>query len=144
MMKKGQLTVEYLIILVAMLLIFSSVSSDLMEFSLRTTIELQTGEMIRASSLVLENSVNAVNLQGPGAKKTVYLRAPSDCDYVVSSSQIELDCEPGSASYELYDGKEVGPVFLLPGGNRMEYSCPACVDSRIESDMLEAVEISKF
>lgn len=138
-MKKGQLTVEYLIILVTMLLLFSSISSDLMEFSLRSTVELQTGEMIRAANLVLENSVNAIKLQGPGAKKTIYLRAPSDCDYVVGSGQITLDCVPGSASYELYNGEIIGPM----SPSSLTYSCPACVDSRIESDMLEAIEISK-
>ena len=138
-MKKGQLTVEYLIILVAMLLLFSSISSDLMEFSLRNTIELQTGEMIRAADLVLESSVDAMNLQGPGAKKTVYLRAPSDCDYMISSYKIVTECVVGSASYELYNNVEVGP--LLPFS--LTYSCPACANSRIESDMLEAVEISK-
>ena len=44
-MQKGQLTIEFLIILVIMLLLFSGISLDLINSSLADAFDIQTGEM---------------------------------------------------------------------------------------------------
>lgn len=136
-MRKGQLTVEYLIILVAMLLLFSNISMDLMQFSLSNTLQIQTNELLRTTNFFLNSSANEISLQGPGAKKTVYLRPPSDCDYVVGSDRITLSCASNTASAN-YSGLVIGQT-----PPKVSYFCPACTNSMIKSGVLESVEIVK-
>jgi hypothetical protein len=131
---KGQLTVEFLIILAAMLLIFSAVSLDLMTFSLENAFETQNSEYMRAANLTLTASANSIFLQGPGAKKTIYLRAPADCDYVVESTDIVLECRQDSASFERYNNFKFGET---PTG--VTYS----PTGRIESGVSGKIEIVK-
>lgn len=138
-MKKGQLTIEFLIILVAMLLLFSAISMDLIEFSLTNTLEIQTAEMVRSTKLILNSSVNSINLQGPGARRTLYIRAPSDCDFIVNPTFIELECEPESASYEDYNGMIIGET-----PEKINYVCKNCEDMKIKSGVLGEIQIVKF
>ena len=144
-MKKGQLTIEYLIILVAMLLLFSNISLDLLDFSLRNTVEIQTSEFIRSSDNLLNYSINSISLQGAGAKKSVYLRPPSDCDYLVNPHDITLRCPSNTVSAP-YDGTLIGRIDPL---TNVAYLCPfstspsTCLDSKIASGVLERIEIFK-
>jgi hypothetical protein len=75
--------------------------------------------------MVLADAIKIVSLQGSGAKKTVSLRAPPDCDYVLysGSTSIYLKCIIGSPSYALFDEVFITPdimpagvSFSIPGG----------------------------
>lgn len=101
-MKKAQLTIEYLVILVIMLLLFNGVTLDLLSTSVTYTERIQTSEMMNATKLTITDAMNLVSLQGSGAKKTVSARAPPDCDYVIDvigQGIISLACEYGTPSY---------------------------------------------
>ncbi len=139
-MKKGQLTVEYLIILVTMILLFSSISMDLIQYSLAESTEMQTGEMINAAEYTVMGAVNQVKIQGPGAKKTVLVRASPDCSYDVSSTQIVASCISGTPSYSEYDGMTV--VQFSPAID-VAMNCASCAGNTIESGNLEEVEVVK-
>ena len=107
---KGQITVEYLVILVIMVLLFTSISMDLSEFSLENAMQMQTNSLMRASESVLLSSVKEVSLQGDGAKKSVSVRAPSDCAFKVMEYYISLDCREASFSSEEFDGMRIAEI----------------------------------
>jgi hypothetical protein len=121
-MKKAQLTIEYMIILVIMLLLFNSVSMDLINTAQEDSGKLQTAEMVSSAKMILSDAYKIISLQGSGAKKTVAIRAPPDCDYVQQSDTvIGMECAPGSASYEEYNGAVITPVvtgvkFIISDG----------------------------
>jgi hypothetical protein len=138
-MKKAQITVEYLIILVTMLILFSSVSMNLIQYSLTTASEAQTGEMIRAANSSLSGAINAVSVQGTGAKKTVLVRASPDCDFFVRLDSVVATCEPTSASYLKYDGA----VFATVGGSGATLSCTSCSGGKIQKGEIKSVSAIK-
>ncbi len=108
-MKKGQLTIEYLIILVVLLILFTSVSMDLMTFSTQNTLEIQTRETMKAHDQLLTQTASTLSLQSTGARKTLVLNAPSDCGYDISASQITLECQDGTPS-ENITGTNIGSI----------------------------------
>ena len=112
---KGQLTIEFLIILVIMLLLFSGISLDLINSSLADAIDIQAGEVIESADFVVTKTVDSIALQGSGAKKTITLRAPTECDFALSPSKIIATCDVGSGSYEKYHGAVIGPNSLPSG-----------------------------
>ena len=134
---KGQISVEYLIILVVMVLLFSSVSLDLTEYSLNQTLNVQTGEMLRSSNITMTNVINTMNIQGPGAKKLVSLRAPADCNFSVGPSEIVTWCRIQSPS-EVWNGTIFGD-----GPPSLAYNCLTCNGSIIESGNIETIQIVK-
>jgi hypothetical protein len=138
-MRKAQLTIEYLIILVIMLILFNSISMDLINTSQKDSGTLQTVEMVSSAKMILSDSYKTISLQGSGAKKTVTLRAPPDCDYIQQSlSAISMDCVPGSASAIAgYDGAVITPGSVAPG---ISFTI---TDGTIGSGKLGKVTISK-
>ncbi len=138
---KAQLTIEYLIILVIMLLLFNSITMDLINTSENDTMALQTAEMVGSAKMILSDAFNIMSLQGVGAKKIVNLRAPPDCSYiqaVANSNIINLQCDPGTPSYIAgYDGMLVTPTNPPAG-----VSC-VIVNGVINSGTLGSVTISK-
>jgi len=121
-MKRAQLTIEYMIILVIMLLLFNSVSMDLINTAQEDSGKLQTAEMVSSAKMILSDAYKTISMQGSGAKRTVSLRAPPDCDYVQQSDTvISLACVPGSISDQEYDGAIITPgvtgvKFIISGG----------------------------
>jgi hypothetical protein len=97
---KAQLTIEYMMILVIMLLLFNGITLDLVNTSIKDTNLLQTTEMISSSKMMLTDAITMVSLQGAGAKRTVALRAPPDCDFLLASNLISLRCAPATPSYD--------------------------------------------
>ena len=132
---KGQLTIEFLIILVVMLLLFSGISLDLITSSLEDAFDIQTGEMIKSADFLVKDSVDNLLLHGSGAKKTIVLRAPSECNYAVSSKKIIVECEIGTTSYGAYHMIVIGPDPLPTG---IAYSATSPI---IESGKSDAIEI---
>jgi len=136
---KAQLTIEYLIILVIMLLLFSSITMDLVNTSEKDAMALQTAEMVGSAKMILSDAFNIISLQGIGAKKTVNLRAPPDCSYTQATpNTISLQCDLASPSYNAgYNGMLVTPANPPAG-----VSC-VIVNAVINSGTLGTVTISK-
>ena len=135
-MKKAQLMIEYMMVLVIMLLLFNSISLDLVNTAMNDTNGLQIAEMANSSKMVLSDAVTIVSLQGSGAKKTVSLRAPPDCDYVLSATSATLNCIAESAFYDDFNGRI---VYSVPAGLQVTFS-PA---GTISSGNLGTITISK-
>ena len=135
-MRKAQLMIEYLIILVLMLILFNSISMDLISTSQEDAGRLQTAEMVNSSKMILLDAYKTISLQGSGAKKTVTLRAPPDCAYVQSQNTISLDCIYGTPSAD-YDGTVITPTGTVPG---VTFTISG---GTIESGKLGTVTISK-
>jgi len=122
-MRKAQLTIEYIVILVIMLLLFNMITLDLVNSSMLDVTFIQTSEMVNSTRILLSDAAKIINLQGTGAKKTVSVRAPPDCDYVISSNVIYLTCTSGSPSEKAgFNGLIVSPsdvptkiIFSIPG-----------------------------
>ena len=135
-MKKAQLTIEYMIVLVIMMLLFNGITLDLVNTAVIDANQLQLSEMVNSSRIALADAAKIVGLQGTGAKKTVLLRAPPDCAYALADNAIYLVCESGSVSSNLgFHGAIVTPpsalaLFSITGGT-------------IESGEIGAVSVTK-
>jgi len=107
--------IEYMIILVIMLLLFNSISLDLVNTATEDASFLQMAEMINASKMVISDATKIVALQGSGAKRTVQLRAPPDCDYVLNIGSISTQCSQNSRFYQNFTGQTITPPNVPAG-----------------------------
>ena len=135
-MRKAQLTIEYMIVLVIMMLLFNGITLDLVNMAVADANSLQLSEMVNSSRMALADAAKIVGLQGSGAKKTVLLRAPPDCALSSADNVVYLMCEPGSVSYDLgfnlaaLNSPSASVKFLIDGGT-------------IESGEIGAVSVTK-
>ncbi|MFW5902317.1 MAG: hypothetical protein ACOCTT_00305 [archaeon] len=111
-MKKGQLTIEYLLILTVLIILFTSISMDLMDFSSQGTLQIQTEQLSEIHGSTLRNNAESISLQGTGAKQTITITAPPDCGYNLESNKLTLNCIPDSPS-ENYTNTEIGDISDL-------------------------------
>lgn len=121
---RGQLTIEYLIILVVMLVLFNAISMDLVQSSLSDTMSTQTLESVKSQRYLISSVVESMRYQASGARSIIYLRAPSECALVVSVNNVALSCDSGSASVNYtgtslvpsYNGVSYGPAQTIAKG----------------------------
>ncbi|MEM4222293.1 MAG: hypothetical protein QW097_02590 [archaeon] len=108
---KGQITIEYLVILAISLLIFSTISLNLALKSADTGILLEANSLVKASDTKVKQAVNFLKTQGSGSKVTILLKAPYDCAYVLNNNNITASCNPNSPA------RDVPQTFgILPSG----------------------------
>lgn len=107
-MKKGQLTIEYLFILVILILLFTNISTDLMQFTSENTLEIQTEQIHKTHNHTLNSMIQSMSIQGPGARQTIAINTPPHCEYGVSASEITLDCMDTPS--EAYTGTTIGNI----------------------------------
>ncbi|RLG21590.1 hypothetical protein DRN74_01665 [Candidatus Micrarchaeota archaeon] len=124
---KAQLTLEYLIIFVILLLLFSNVSMDLMGSSMSSALQIQKQQIMKAANLSLESAASKLQYQGEGARILVKIRAAPDCNYIFEEKRAYAECRSGT-----YD---IGPN-PLPAD--LVYS-----EKTIKENELDVVEISK-
>lgn len=137
-MKKGQITVEYLLILVIMILLFSSVSMELIDYSITNTMQIQTNEIIRQTEANFQNVNDALSLQAPDSKATVKVRSSTDCDFQVTSTSLLTICDSASSSYVEFEG-----ISFATAPSGINYNCLTCDGGLISNGELEIVQISK-
>ncbi len=104
---KGQISIEYLIIFVILLILFTNVSIDLMNSSMESTLSLQKEEMLNTAKILINDAVESMRYQGSGARRTIQLRAPPNCYYTITANQITATCGT--------DSKLLGPATLPSG-----------------------------
>ena len=138
MNSKGQITIEYLIILSIMMLLFSAVSMDLISASLENTMQVQTGEIIRQVNSTFQNKISELLLQASGSKTTVKISSSADCDFIVNSSNLVLNCSPETASFKEYNGTLIAQA---PPG--YDYNCLTCGGRPITNEELQIIQITK-
>ncbi len=97
---KAQVTIEFLIILVVMMLLFSAVTMDLVKTSLENSFQMQTLQAVDSANSSVLSAVKIVSIQPAGAVKSVMLRAPADCNYSVNTKSIALQCSGFSKKYD--------------------------------------------
>lgn len=114
---KAQLSIEFLIIFVIMLLLFTNVSMDLIDASLGDASEMQFREVIRAENSTLYAASAELTVQAVGAKRPVFLRAPPDCKLTVGPTAIVTS---GCANAS-YNNVLVGPMLT-----KTKYVCSPC------------------
>lgn len=117
-MKKGQITIEYLLILLVLLILFTGVSTDLMTFTSRNSLQMQTEEISRAHNATINNVVDSISLQAPGAHQKIMLTAPADCAYNITTFNITLQCT-GDTPSENYTGRAIG---IIETSQNVEYN----------------------
>ena len=132
---KAQLTIEYMMILVIMLLLFNSITLDLVNTSISDTNEIQTAEMVNISRIIVSDAVGIISMQGSGAKKNVTLRAPSDCDYMITATTIGVQCESTSPTYSKFNDQV---IYALPAGSSLSFT-----GSTIASGKFGTVAVSR-
>lgn len=138
MNSKGQITIEYLIILSIMILLFSTVSMDLINSSLTSTMQVQTGEIVRQANDTFQNMISELSLQASGSKATIKIRSSADCDFILHSNYLELNCSPSSASFKDYNG-----TILAQAPSGITYDCLTCTGGLITNEELQTVQITK-
>lgn len=106
-MKRGQITIEYLLILIVLILLFTNVSMDLIQFTTTNTLQMQTKEIEKSHNQTLKHISQSLSLQAPGAKQTLLVNTPPDCAYAVNSTNITLQCREETPS-ENYTGEVIG------------------------------------
>jgi len=124
-----------MMILVIMLLLFNSITLDLVNTSISDTNEIQAAEMVNASRIIVSDAVSIISMQGSGAKKTVTIRAPLDCDYLITTIAIDMQCDLTSPIYSEFNGQV---IYALPAGSSLSFT-----ESTIESGKLGTVAVSR-
>ena len=126
---KGQISIEFLVVLGLMIVIFGSISFSLLNSTVADLKKSQTDELTKSMNLLIQNAVEEMQTQGNGARKTILVRAPLDCDYYISSKAIEVYCDPASASAN-FTGTLIGGSFPFA----VRYDCPQCPDYQSPDD----------
>ena len=124
-----------MMVLVIMLLLFNSVTLDLVNTSISDTNEIQAAEMVNASRIIVSDAVSIISMQGSGAKKTITIRAPPDCDYTVAATMIGVQCAPNSPIYSDFNGQV---IYALPTGSSLSFT-----GTTIASGKLGTVAVSR-
>lgn len=136
---KGQLTIEFLMILVIMLILFNAVSMDLANSSVSEAQRVQAGEAVKMATAVFNSTLEAFRFQGSGAKASISLRAPPDCEYRIFDSIISVYCS-GDALSDL-SGK------VVAASSTAAFNCPQCPlvfgSRRIVSGNISVVTVTK-
>jgi len=103
-MKRGQLTIEFLIILVIMVLLFTGISLDLVGSAVDDSIYIQTSQLLNSAEFMISSTQKNLLLQGSGARKTLIIHAPKLC-IIKFGTKIQTDCEGNAAGFS---GRDLG------------------------------------
>ena len=127
---KGQLTIEYVAILAVVLLMFAGITKVLMSDSLTYVIRSDTAELSNSARLLLNSTMNVLKQEGPGAERTIFVRAPGDCS--MYASKTGLGQPLGLARMILYcPGKSYHGtvVYTMPSGPA--WRCLTCANGTV-------------
>lgn len=102
---KAQLTVEFLIILVVMVLLFTGISLDLIGNSVDDSIYIQTSQLLNSANFMIGSTEKNLLLQGASARKTLIIHAPKKCDLIFGST-IKAECTGEDVAQ--FNGMELG------------------------------------
>ncbi len=79
---KGQVSVEYLLVILVILVIFGSISIPLVQNSISSSMGISQVSDAKTAVSSIANAVNVVYANGPGAKRTVSVYIPEDVSLV--------------------------------------------------------------
>ena len=136
-MRRGQLTIEFIAVLAVILLMFAGVTRVLMDNSLHEASELSILELFMSDKMLLDNTVDALLEQGTGARKTVYVRAPAECDlyFAYAGGRLNLYCP----DYPIYHcSSDARYYYQLPPGPA--WDCLTCATANVGGANYHVVE----
>lgn len=117
---KGQLTIEFIMILAIVFILFDAISLDLISSSTSDSIIIQNSEIAKMASIAINSTAEAFRFQGSGAKTSLFLRAPSDCDYLIYLGNITLSCIATSPVFSGLNNTLIAKSALVT------FECPQC------------------
>ncbi len=123
-MRKGQVTIDFLVTLTVVMIFFFSITFPLMQDSLKNAGVMQSRELINADAQKIRIIVNSLVQSGAGAKKVLDLRAPPDCYYYVNETVLE----GGYAAWKLEalcPDQGLHEILGYPAYG-IKYDCPSC------------------
>lgn len=88
---KGQVSVEYLLVILVILVIFGSISIPLVQNSISSSMDISKTSDISTAVNSIANAVNVVYSNGPGAKRTLSVYIPVNSNFVFDGNAIKMD-----------------------------------------------------
>ncbi|WP_321421494.1 class III signal peptide-containing protein [uncultured Methanobacterium sp.] len=85
MENKGQVSAEYLLLLVVILIIMAAVTIPLVAKSVNATMDVSTSSDTKNAVQSIANAVNLVYANGPGAKRTISIYMPQTMNLTYDS-----------------------------------------------------------
>lgn len=82
MESRGQVSAEFLLLILVVLIIFAGVTIPLLGSSINATTDISKSSDAKSSLIEIANAVNIVYANGPGAKRTVDVYIPQDNSYL--------------------------------------------------------------
>lgn len=108
---RGQISIEYLSVLIVVLIAFMGITLDLMKKSVDNLLEIQDYAIVKANKVVLDSAVSVLKYS-PESTKIVYIRIPPSCNANIDSTSITFFCPSFTQTYS-------------PGANFLAMETPA-------------------
>lgn len=86
MENKGQVSAEYLLLLVVILIIMAAVTIPLVATSVNATMDVSTSSDTKNAVQSIANAANLVYANGPGAKRTLSIYMPQTMNLIYDSN----------------------------------------------------------
>jgi len=90
MENKGQISAEYLLTVVVILIILATVSIPLVGSSINNTMDISNSADVEKAVNSIANAVNIVYSNGPGAKRTISVYVPSNLTLTWDGTGIQM------------------------------------------------------
>ncbi|MBI1974151.1 hypothetical protein HYS54_05030 [Candidatus Micrarchaeota archaeon] len=132
-MKRGQITIEYIIVIVVVMLLFSGISLDLISDSQKDAREIGRKLQERSVSSLLKSYGEMMSLQGSGGKKVLFLRAPPSCVISVEPAQLREVCEPTEPPFQYMNPSVPAGTVITTSFPGVAYSCVSCSRGEVTS-----------
>ncbi len=97
---KGQISIEYLSVLIIVLIAFMGITLDLMKKSANNLLEIQDYAIVKANKVALDSAVSMLKYS-PESTKIVYIRIPPSCNVDIASTSITFSCPSFTQTYSL-------------------------------------------
>lgn len=108
---RGQISIEYLSVLIVVLIAFMGITLDLMKKSADNLLEIQDYAIVKANKVALDSAVSVLKYS-PESTKIVYIRIPPSCNANIDDTSITFFCPSFTQIYS-------------PGANFLAMETPA-------------------
>ncbi|MDR3223864.1 MAG: class III signal peptide-containing protein [Methanobrevibacter sp.] len=94
---KGQLSIEYLLVVLTVILILIAITLPTLEFGVNNSIDMTNILKTKSECVKIADAVNIIYSNGAGSKKTIIVDIPKDTNLNFNSKNVYFD-------YLLWDG----------------------------------------
>lgn len=114
MENKGQISAEYLLTVVVILIIIATVSIPLVGKSVNDTMDISQSADVEKTVNSIANAVNLVYANGPGAKRTISVYMPITLSLTTDGSNIRMSVPLNANGPKIIEAKINHPVVISP------------------------------